>query len=195
MITLLETLLDFNLPKEVVALVLSALPVFELRGSLPVLINFFHFPWYYAFLLAIIGNMLPVPFLLLFWDSLSTLLARVSFFQKPLGWLFLRTRRRGTIVAKYGVIGLLMFVAIPLPVTGAWTASLIAVIFGIKFLPAFMAILGGVVIAGVIITCLSLLGWTGAVIAGAGFIGISIFSMWKTRTQKRHEAENSLIAK
>ncbi len=183
--TLLEALLALDLPREILVLAISSLPVFELRVSLPVAINLFHFSWYYAFLLAIIGNMLPVPFLLLFYDTLSRRLARTGILKKPINWLFERTRRRGTAVKKYGFIGLLIFVALPVPMTGAWTASLLAVILGLKFFLAFMAILGGAIIAGVIVTCLSLLGWAGAVIAGVGLIGLAAFSIWKARRQDR----------
>lgn len=192
---MLESLLSLDLPKGVLALIISSLPVLELRASIPMSINLFHFSWQYAFLLAIIGNMLPVPFLLLFYDTLSRCLARISIMKKPINWLFENTRRRGTIVEKYGLIGLLIFVALPVPMTGAWTASLLAVIFGLNYLPAFMAILGGVIIAGVIVTCLSLLGWVAAVIAGAGLIGITAFSIWKGKTRGSEEDTNPLITK
>jgi uncharacterized membrane protein len=71
-------------------------------------------------------------------------------------------------------------VAIPLPVTGAWTGSLAAVIFGLKFKHAMLSIFVGVLIAGVIVTCLSLLGWVGVVIAGIGLGGLAAFGLWKT---------------
>jgi uncharacterized membrane protein len=114
------------------------------------------FPWYYAFFLAVIGNMLPVPFILLFLEAITRLLSRVAVFKRFFNWLFERTMRRGKIVQKYKRIGLILFVAIPLPITGAWTGSLAAVLFGIKFKQAFISILIGVLIAGIIVTCL----WT-----------------------------------
>ena len=174
-----DELLGLGFSKELVVLVISALPILELRGALPVAINLFHFPWYYALLLAIIGNLLPVPFLLLFLDTFSRLLSKISIFEKMLHWLFERTRRRGQIINRYERIGLALFVAIPLPVTGAWTGSLAAVLFGLKFKHAFLSIFIGVFIAGVIVTCLCLLGWTGAIIAGIGLSGLAIFGLWK----------------
>ena len=174
-----EELLALGFSKELVVLVISALPVLELRGALPVAINLFHFPWYYALLLAIIGNLLPVPFLLLFLSNISRLLSKIGIFEKMLHWLFEHTRRRGKIINRYERIGLALFVAIPLPVTGAWTGSLAAVIFGLKFKHAFLSIFAGVLIAGAIVTCLCLLGWTGAIIAGIGLGTLAIFGLWR----------------
>ena len=174
-----EELINLGFSKELVVLIIAALPIFELRGALPVAINMFHFPWYYALLLAIIGNLLPVPFILLFLDTASRLLSKIGFFERMLHWLFERTKKRGRVVEKYERIGLALFVAIPLPGTGAWTGSLAAVLFGLKFKHAFLSIFIGVFIAGIIVTCLSLLGWAGALIAGVGLSGLAIFGLWR----------------
>jgi len=96
-----EELLSLGFSKELVVLIIAALPVLELRGALPVAINLFHFPWYYALLLAIVGNLLPVPFILLFLDATSRLLGKIGFFNRMLRWLFERTKRRGTVVERY----------------------------------------------------------------------------------------------
>ena len=173
----LDRILSLNIPREALVVFIATLPVFELRGSLPVAINILHFPWYSALTLSIIGNMLPVPFLLLFFNAVSRLLYRMAFFKKSLDWLLARTRKNSESIEKYGVIGLLIFVAIPVPLTGAWTASLVATVLGMKFLPAFMSILGGVVVAGVIVLILSLMGWMGATIAGVGLIVIVFLGM------------------
>ena len=119
-----------------------------------------------AFLLAIIGNLLPVPLILLFFDSASRLLSKISFFNRILTWLYERTRKRGKVIDRYERIGLALFVAIPLPVTGAWTGALAAVIFWLRFKNAFLSICIGVLTAGVIITCLS-------------YFGLAIFGMWQ----------------
>jgi len=174
-----EELLALGFSKEVVVFIISALPIFELRGALPIAINVFHFPWYYAFLLAVIGNLFPVPFILLFLNGTTRLLSKVHLFNRILNWLFERTRRRGKIIERYQRIGLVLFVAIPLPVTGAWTGSLAAILFGLKFKHAFLSIFIGILIAGAIVTCLSLLGWLGAVITGVGLSSLAIFSLWK----------------
>ena len=135
-------------------LIVAALPIAELRLAIPWAIEVLNTPWYYAFLIAVIGNMLPVPFILLFIEAAVRLLSRVAVFERFFNWLFERTRRRGKIIQKYKRIGLVLFVAIPLPVTGAWTGSLAAVLFGIKFKQAFLSIFIGVIIAGIIVTSL-----------------------------------------
>jgi uncharacterized membrane protein len=144
---------------------IAASPIAELRVAIPVAIIQHDFPWYYALLFSLIGNMLPVPFILLFLNTASRLLSKVSFFNRILNWLFERTKRRGKIIERYERIGLMLFVAIPFPVTGAWTGSLAAVLFGLKFKHAMLYIFIGVLIAGITVTCLCLL-------------GVTIFGMW-----------------
>lgn len=144
--------------EELVVFFTAASPVVELRGAIPMAIIGFEMPWHYALPLAIIGNLLPVPFILLFFNGAARLLSRVAFFSRLLNWLFEYTRRRGKIIQRYERVGLVLFVAIPLPVTGAWTGSLLAVLFGLSFRHAFLSILIGIFIAGGIVTGLSLLG-------------------------------------
>ena len=174
-----EELFGFGLSSILKVLGIAASPIAELRVAIPVAIIQFHFPWYYALLLAIIGNLLPVPFILLFLNTVSKLLSKIAIFEKMFRWLFERTRRRGKVIEKYERIGLTLFVAIPLPVTGAWTGSLAAVLFGLKFKHAFLSIFIGIFIAGIIVTCLCLLGWTGAIIAGIGLSSLAIFGLWR----------------
>ncbi len=147
-------------------LALAASPISELRGAIPVAIIAFHFPWYYALLLAIIGNLVPVPFILLFLNAVSRVLSKIGVFRRMLHWLFEHARRRGKIVKRYERIGLVLFVAIPLPMTGAWTGSVAAALFGLKFKHALSSIVIGIFIAGVIVTCATLLSWT-------------IFGLWR----------------
>ncbi|HEX78819.1 MAG TPA: small multi-drug export protein [Dehalococcoidia bacterium] len=168
-------------------ILIAALPIAELRAAIPVAITSLDLSWYYAFMLAIIGNLLPVPFILLFLDAATRVLNRVSLFKKWLDWLFERTRRQGKIIQKYKRIGLVLFVAIPLPVTGAWTGSLAAVLFGIGFKQAFFSIMLGVFIAGVIITCLTLLGWVGAVIAGIVLCGLAVYWLLKMHRKQDYD--------
>jgi uncharacterized membrane protein len=144
------------------AIGISVLPVFELRGAIPWAISVHHFPWYYALLFGIIGNLLPVPFILIFFDKIVELLSRVRLIDRLLQWFLERTRRRGKAVERYKRIGLALFVAIPLPVTGAWTGSILAVLLGLKFRYAFISIVIGVLVAGIIVTCATQLGWAAA---------------------------------
>lgn len=165
---MVEEFLSLSISQELITIVISALPVVELRGALPVAINLFNMPWYKAFCLCILGNLIPVPVLLLFLESLAKAVSRVGIGQRVVNWVFERTRRRGQTIERYERMGLMLFVAIPLPITGAWTGSIAAFLLGLKFRYAFLSILSGVIIAGAIVTCLCLLGWVGAAIAGIG---------------------------
>jgi uncharacterized membrane protein len=175
----IEDLLSSGIARELIVVIISALPIAELRGALPLAIGAFHMPWYQAFGLAIIGNLLPVPILLLFLESLAKIVSKVAIGKRLVNWVFERTRRQGAIIKRYERIGLMLLVAIPLPVTGAWTGSIAAFLLGLKFKYAFFSILGGVIIAGAIVTCLCLLGWVGGVIAGVGLTALAIFGLWK----------------
>lgn len=177
---MVEQLIQAGIPRELIVIIISALPVLELRGALPVAINILHIPWYWSFLLVIIGNLLPVPFILLFLESVSKGISRLDSGKRLVDWLFRRTRKRGRIIERYERIGLTLFVAIPLPFTGAWTGSIAAFLFGLKFYRALLFIFFGIVIAAVIVTILCLLGWLGAVIAGVGLGCLIVIGLWKS---------------
>jgi uncharacterized membrane protein len=101
--------------------------------------------------LAVVGNASPVAPLLLGLGPLSNVLRRWAIFDRFFTWLFARTRRRGGLVEKYEALGLIPFVAVPLPVTGAWTGAVAAFVFGVRFWYALPAILAGILIAGVVV--------------------------------------------
>ncbi len=146
-----------NLPGEFVLMLLSALPITELRASIPVAFTVmsetWNWPWWKVYLLAVAGNMLPVPFILMLLGPVSRWLSRWKVFDRFFTWLFERTRNRvGPHIKKYEALGLTLFVAIPLPVTGAWTGSVAAFIFDLPRRKAIPSIFLGVLIAGAIIT-------------------------------------------
>ncbi len=145
-------------PPELVVIVIAALPVSELRGAIPMALKVYGMSPWKSYILAVFGNLLPVPVLLLFLGRVESYLrSRFSVFDSFFSWLFSRTRRKTRDkVARYGALGLVPFVAIPLPVTGAWTGVAAAYIFGIKFRYAFPAIALGVLIAGIIVTLASI---------------------------------------
>ena len=176
---MIEWLLNSGVPKELIVIIISALPILELRGALPVAINLFHMPWYWAFFLALVGNLIPVPIVLLFLDYLVKIISKLPTGKRMVNWVLERTKARSRIILKYERIGLIIFVAIPFPLTGAWTGAIAAFLFGMKFHFAFLAILCGLIIAGAIVTSLCLLGWIGAAIAGAGLCALAIIGWWK----------------
>jgi uncharacterized membrane protein len=177
-------LINWSIPEQLIVLLIAALPVSELRGSIPVAIGVFGLPWYYALLLSIVGNLLPVPILLRFYDSLSRLVSRTKTGKRVVDCLYARITKQTRNIEKYKRIGLIIFVAIPLPGTGAWTASIAAHLLGMKFKNALLDIALGVTGAGVIVTALVLLGWIGAGIALAGVI---VLAVWTTLPRLRHQ--------
>ena len=110
--------------------------------------------------------MLPVPFILLLLGPISNLCMKVPVGKKFFDWLFARTRRKTADIEKYEFWGLAIFVAIPLPATGAWTGAMAGWLLGLNFFRSLLSIFFGVLIAGVVMTALALLGWIGAAIAG-----------------------------
>ncbi|MEO0184864.1 MAG: small multi-drug export protein [candidate division WOR-3 bacterium] len=165
-----QTLVAHGFAPEWAVFLTSMIPIVELRGALPLAINLFHIPWYKAFVISFIGNILPVPFILFFLKPITDLLCKIPLFNKFFAWLFSRTRKKGAVIEKYEEIGLLIFVAIPLPGTGAWTGALVAYLMALEFKKSMFFISLGVFVAGVIVTSLCLIGWTGAIIAGIAII-------------------------
>lgn len=137
-------------------LICSMIPIIELRGAIP-LGAWLGLPWWQNYLLAVLGNMVPVPFILLFIRRFIAWLqrSRVKFFAKVGDWLVRKAEKNRGKIEKFSFFGVALFVAIPLPVTGAWTGSLVAATIGMKGWKAFLSALIGVLIAGVIMTLAS----------------------------------------
>lgn len=150
-----------SLGPELLTLALACLPISELRGAIPWAVFVLDMSWQKALTFGIIGNLIPVPFILLLLEPAEKWLSKWKIFRLFFDWLFARTRQRGKIVERFKAIGLTLFVAIPLPVTGAWTGALAARIFGVRFIPAIACVTLGVCIAGVIVTlaCQGLIGF------------------------------------
>ncbi|MGB7054290.1 MAG: small multi-drug export protein [bacterium] len=175
-----QDLVAKGLSPELTVFLTSMLPIIELRGALPLAINVFNINWPKAFLIAYIGNIIPAPIILWLLGPVVRLLSKLRIFDKFFTWLFERTRKKGSkMIEKYEEIGLMAFVAIPLPGTGAWTGALIAFLFGLDFKKSLLIIAIGVLIAGVIVTSLCLLGWLGAIIAGVGLALLAGLGFWR----------------
>ncbi len=143
-------------PHEITTIVLAMLPISELRGAIPYAITIGKMPWQEAYVISVIANFIPVIFILWLVGPVSEYLRRFAIFNRFFDWLFARTRRKGKMIERFEILGLILFVAIPLPVTGAWTGSVAAFIFDIKKRVALPAIFAGIMIAGVIVTLASL---------------------------------------
>jgi len=137
----------------------SMIPWVEARYIMYYAIEFLNWPWWRAFPLAVLGNLLPIPFILLFFKYVEKFLRNYKSWSRLMDWLFERTRKRADAkIKRYEHLGLLIFVAIPLPFTGAWTGVLIAYLFGLKFGRSLITIFVGIIIAALIITALTLSG-------------------------------------
>ena len=161
-----EIIKDFFLEfigEELCVFFCSMLPVIELRGAIPMAFAM-GLPWWQAYLISVVGNLLPVPFILLLinavikWMSASN----VEFFNKIADFLLKRVEKKRDKIEKYSFWGLCLFIAVPLPVTGAWTGSLVAAVIGMKPWKAFLSAILGVLIAGGLVTLI--------VYGGIGFL-------------------------
>ncbi|MFQ5834408.1 MAG: COG2426 family protein [bacterium] len=139
---------------------LSMLPILELRGGLPFALSQGLSPLR-AYLISVAGNILPVFPLLLLLRRLFIFLGRYKIAEKTLSWTMKRARKREDLVRRYGFGGLILLVAIPLPITGAWTGVLVSFLLSLEIKYSFVGICIGVCLAGGIVLSMSLLGLKG----------------------------------
>ncbi len=133
---------------------ISMVPFIEIRGSVPVgaLLGL---PFPACFILSVLGNLLPVPFILLFIKKILSFMKRFQKLAPIAEWVEKHGSKRSDKVTKYATLGLALFVGIPLPGTGAWTGSLIAALLDMKFGYAIVSIFVGVLLAGFIMSGIS----------------------------------------
>ena len=153
-----DFLTSFGISPKAMILLLGALPITELRASIPIGILVLKQSVKAAFFFSVIGNILPIAPIYFLLDPVSKKLSKTRHMRSFFEWIFKRAKAHADIVEKYEAIGLIFFVAAPLPGTGAWTGAIIASILRIKFIPSFLAVSSGVVIAAVIVTILTLIG-------------------------------------
>lgn len=147
-----------NFINELTTILVASAPISELRGSIPLALEVFKFSIPKALLLSLIGNFLPVPIILSIFEPVEKMSRKyLSFTNRFFDWIYKRTRHKfeGDYL-KWGELALIIFVAIPLPVTGAWTGSLAAYIFGIPKKKSILFIFIGILIASIIVTLLDL---------------------------------------
>ncbi len=137
-------------------LFVSALPFSELRGGIPLAL-YLGFDPISAYVLCVLGNFLPIPLLLLTLGLIERVTLKLPLISEIYNKIVKRTERKREIVDKYGYLGLTMFVAIPLPITGAWTGTLLSSLLGLDKLKSAFYILLGIMIAGIIVLTTSML--------------------------------------
>ena len=140
---------------ELMVMLVAAMPLSELRGAIPLGISMGFSP-FESTVLGIAGNIIPIPFLLKLLEPIMNYLERTKLFSKGVQWVKRRTLKRSRDkIKKYSLLGLFILVAIPLPTTGAWTGCIAATLLKIDFKKALIAIISGVVVAGIIVYTLS----------------------------------------
>ena len=152
--TLAQTLVELfqdKIPAELTVFIISLLPILELRGGM-IAARLLEMDFLRAFIISYIGNMVPIPFIILFIKKIFEFLRRFKFFEKIITKLEAKTERNKDKVLRYKSWGLLIFVAIPLPGTGGWTGALMAALLGIPFKRSLPSIALGVFIAGLIMS-------------------------------------------
>ncbi|MDI9645786.1 MAG: small multi-drug export protein [Archaeoglobales archaeon] len=136
-------------------LLLSALPISELRGGIPLAIYYGLNPLT-SYILCVAANIAPVPLILIILEKFDWIFKKIPIINSIYSYVIKIAEKRKKAIEKYGYLGLTIFVAIPAPVTGAWTASLIAFLMRLNKLKAFFYISAGVFIAGLIVTSATL---------------------------------------
>lgn len=140
--------------KEIVVFIISMIPILELRGGL-IVSQLLQIPITTAIPICIIGNIIPIPFILLFIKQIFKWMKKIRLFCGLIEKLENRAMSKSDNIKKYEFWGLVLFVDIPLPGTGAWTGSLIAALLDVDFKKAVLAELLGIAIATVIMSFLS----------------------------------------
>lgn len=148
--------LDSVIPKELIVFLISMIPILELRGGL-IAAAILGVDWAVAFPICVIGNMLPIPFILLFIRKILDWLKKFKAFKKITDWIDRKAEKGSKKIQKYELLGLTLFVGIPLPGTGAWTGALVANAINMKMKKSLPCVFVGVIMAGLIISVLAYL--------------------------------------
>ncbi len=155
LVEFLESILGEN-AEEIIIFIISMLPILELRGGLIVASPLgLDVEWYRAFIVCFIGNMLPIPFILLFIRKIFAFLKKFEFTRKIVEKLEAKSKKKSDKFKRGILWGLFTFVAIPLPGTGAWTGALIAALLDVRLKYSLPIIASGVFCAGIIMLVLA----------------------------------------
>lgn len=143
-----------ELKREILVILFAMLPIVELRGAIPLGISLGLSP-IHSTIISIIGNCAIVPFLLILLHPIMNYFEKTLLFSKTIGWVKTRSMKKANTIKKYRLIGLFLFVAIPIPTTGAWTASIVASLLKIDFKHSVLAIWSGIITAGLVVYLIS----------------------------------------
>ncbi len=155
--SIIDTIMTFlrdKVPDELTVFLISLMPVLEIRGGM-IAARLLEMDFLKAFAICYVGNMLPIPFIILFIRKIFEFLRRFKFFERIIVKLEKKTEKNKDKVMRYEAWGLLLFVAIPLPGTGGWTGALMAALLDIRIKRSLPIIAIGVLIAGFIMSGLT----------------------------------------
>ena len=153
--TIQEFLTTHGIPDWLVVFIISLCPILECRLGMFTAISLLNMNPFLGFAISFLGNIIPIPFILLLINQIFEWLKKIPVINKPIYWLEEKTLKKRDKIDKYGIWGLLLFVAIPLPGTGAWTGALVAGVLGMRLKNSLLSIFLGVIAAGVIVTAIS----------------------------------------
>lgn len=143
-----------TISKEMIVFIISLMPILELRGGL-IAAALLKIPYVKAAIICIIGNILPIPFILLFLNKIFAAMEKWKPTEKLVKFFKDRAIKNKAKIDKYGFWGLVLFVGIPLPGTGAWTGSLVASVFNMDIKKSALAIFIGIILAFIIMSIVS----------------------------------------
>lgn len=178
---------SLNVADEFKVILLAMSPVLELRLSIPMGIKVYNIPVIWVFILSLFGNIIPVILIILFFDAVTIILYKVPYLGRFMDNFFSKIKKRGKVIEKYEELGLILFVAIPLPGTGGWTGALIAYLFRLRFWHSLFFIFLGLISAAIIVTLLTLLGWLGALIAALSILSFITWKILKSNNKNLHK--------
>ena len=143
-----------TLSKEMIVFIISLFPILELRGGM-IAASILNVPFKKAVLYCVLGNLLPIPFILVFLNKIFELMEKNIYTKKIVLYFKNKALKHKDQIEKYGYLGLILFVGIPLPGTGAWTGSLVACILNLDIKKSFLCIIIGVLLALIIMSVVS----------------------------------------
>lgn len=155
-INIFSGLTSLKFGKELIVFIISILPILELRGGL-IAASILNVKPMIAYIICIIGNTIPVPFILLFINKILDWMrnSKIKILNKISSWLDKKARKNKEKIEKYGYLGLILFVGIPLPGTGAWTGCLAASVLEMNRKKSFLSVMAGIIMASIIMMLLS----------------------------------------
>ena len=154
LVEIITTLLLNKISKEAIVFIISLMPLLELRGGL-IAASLLKIPYLNASLLVILGNVLPIPFVLFLIERILDIMEKRNLTKSFALYIRKKAKDNKPKIDKYGFLGLALFVGIPLPGTGAWTGSLVAALFHMDYKKSIISIFLGIVMAFIIMSIIS----------------------------------------